>query len=91
MLSSVGLLNDLEVMRIVIISYSCKQKKHTAGTNKFTLSHTLNNIYTCSKLSKYLYTSLNTLYYVLDQSTLLQPRRNHINCYAVVICLQCQN
>ena len=26
MLSSVGLLNDLEVMRIVIISYSCKQK-----------------------------------------------------------------
>ena len=53
MLSSVGLLNDLEVMRIVIISYSCKQKKHTAGTNKFTLSHTLNNIYTCSKLSKY--------------------------------------
>ena len=55
MLSSVGLLNDLEVMRIVIISYSCnlQAKKHTAGTNKFTLSHTLNNIYTCSKLSKY--------------------------------------
>ena len=26
MLSSVGLLNDLEVMRIVIISYSCKEK-----------------------------------------------------------------
>ena len=53
MLSSVGLLDDLEVMRIVIISYVVANKGHTAGTNKFTLSHTLNNIYTCSKLSKY--------------------------------------
>ena len=47
--------------QLIIVNIAAN-KENKAGTIKFTLSHALDNIYTCLKLSKYWYTSLNTLY-----------------------------